>query len=85
MGSSGLLTMYGQRSFDMNETQFSGLTIAEAQEKLLTLQGKISAYQHAVELLMYDGMTTAPKGTATNRAHSLGILTEEIYKLQQGK
>ena len=69
----------------MNETQYSGLTIAEAQEKLLALQGRISAYQHAVELLMYDGMTTAPKGTAANRAHSLGILTEEIYKLSTGK
>ena len=53
----------------------------ELTEELLRLQSKISAYQHAIGLLFYDGVTTAPKGTAANRGHSLSILSEELYKL----
>jgi len=69
----------------MNESQYSGLSITEAGEKLKELQGKISAYMHAAELILYDGMTAAPKGTAGNRAHSMGILSGEIYTLNTGK
>ena len=54
-------------------------------EKLKALQEKISAYGHALGLITYDGETTAPKGTAENRAHSIGILSEEIYKLTVGE
>ena len=53
----------------------------EAKKALYDLQGKLSAYDHAVSLMYYDGATTAPKGTAENRAHSLGILTEEMYRI----
>ena len=53
----------------------------EAKEALYNLQGKLSAYDHAVSLMYYDGATTAPKGTAENRGHSLGILTEEMYRI----
>lgn len=41
----------------------------------------MSAYGHAMSLIYYDGSTTAPKGTAQNRAHTLSILSEETYKL----
>lgn len=53
----------------------------DAVKELYQLQSRLSAYEHAVSLLMYDGMTTAPKGTSENRTHSLGILSEEIYRL----
>lgn len=50
-------------------------------KELYQLQGRLSAYKHAINLLIYDGLTTAPKGTAENRAHSVGILTEEMYRI----
>ncbi|MBR3737684.1 MAG: carboxypeptidase M32 [Eubacterium sp.] len=57
------------------------MTIENAKEKLYEVQKKLSAYEHAIGLLEYDGVTTAPKGTASNRASSLGVLTQEIYIL----
>ena len=57
------------------------MNIDEAKNELYKLQSRLSAYEHAVALLYYDGATTAPKGTAENRSHSLGILTEEMYRI----
>ncbi len=56
-----------------------------ARKELSALQEKLSAYDHAMSLLNYDGETTAPKGTAPNRAHSMGILSEIVYQLSTGK
>lgn len=50
-------------------------------EQFYALQAKLSAYGHAISLIYYDGSTTAPKGTAPNRARALSILSEETYKL----
>ncbi len=61
------------------------MNIDEAKNKLSLLQAKMSAYQHALELLYYDGATTAPKGTASNRAHTYSILSEELYNLSTGE
>ncbi len=61
------------------------MTIQNAKEALLLLEERLSAYDHALSLLSYDGSTTAPKGTAANRAHSCGILSEEQYKISTGK
>lgn len=61
------------------------MELKEAREKLMSLQAKMSAYEHALGLLNYDGETTAPKATAANRAQSIGILGEEVYNLQTGK
>ena len=55
-------------------------TFEDAKKELMALQAKISAYNHAMGLMYYDGVTTAPKGTAENRAHSLSILSEEMYR-----
>ena len=57
------------------------MNFEEAKNELYKLQSRLSAYEHAVALMYYDGATTAPKGTAENRAHSLGILTEEMYRI----
>ena len=57
------------------------MTVSQALEKLSVWQKKLAAYGHATSLLSYDGSTTAPKDTAANRAQTLSVLTEEIYRL----
>ena len=57
------------------------MNISEARERLKNWQAKMSAYNHAMSLIYYDGSTTAPKGTAENRGRTLSILSEESYKL----
>ncbi len=49
---------------------------------LYGFQEKLFALQHAAELLFYDGVTVAPKESSENRARTLGIISEEIYKLK---
>lgn len=61
------------------------MTIEEARQALERLQKKLSAYEHAYSLIYYDGVTTAPKGTAGNRAQTLGVLSEEMYRLSTGE
>ncbi len=61
------------------------MELENAKKELLQLQERMSAYNHAMGLISYDGETTAPKGTAQNRAHSLGILSEITYQLSTGK
>lgn len=50
--------------------------------ELVELQRRLSAFNHAIELISYDGETAAPKCTASNRAHSISILSEEDYKIR---
>jgi len=54
-------------------------------EKFYALQSKLSAYEHAMSIIYYDGATTAPRATAQNRGHALAILSEEAYKLSTGE
>ncbi len=61
------------------------MTITQAKEQLTALQMKMSAYDHASGIIYYDGVTTAPKGTAANRAQTLAVLSEESYKLATGE
>ena len=60
------------------------MTLDNAREKLYTVQSKISAYNHALSILYYDGATTAPAGTAANRGKTLSVLSEELYKISTG-
>jgi 23S rRNA maturation mini-RNase III len=57
------------------------MNLQEARTALIAWQNKMSAYYHAMSAIYYDGDTVAPKGTAENRAHTLGILSEESYKI----
>jgi len=57
------------------------MTLTKAREQLMTLQANMSAYQHALSMLSYDGATYAPKGTGPNRARTMSFLTQERYKL----
>ena len=61
------------------------MTIEEAKAKLSALQQKMSAYQHAMSVLYYDGSTVAPRGTTANRAQTMAIFSREIYELSTGK
>ena len=57
------------------------MNLQETLKKFYAWQSKLSAYNHAMSAIFYDGSTVAPKGTAENRAHALSILSEEMYKL----
>ncbi len=61
------------------------MDIKQAKEKMMALQAKASAYTHALGSIYYDAATVAPKETSSNRAHSMGILNEELYKLMTGE
>ena len=58
----------------------SNISLEEARAQLMSLQRKMAAYEHAMGLIYYDGCTTAPGETADNRAVSMSILSEEIYR-----
>ena len=61
------------------------MELPQARKALTELQAKLSAYDHALSLLNYDGDTGAPRGTAANRAQTQGVLTEILYTLSTGK
>ena len=58
----------------------TNITLDEARTQLMALQRKMAAYEHAMGLIYYDGCTTAPKETADNRAVTMSVLSEEIYR-----
>ena len=58
----------------------TNITLDEARAQLMSLQRKMAAYDHAVGLIYYDGCTYVPKDTAENRAVTMSILSEEIYR-----
>ncbi len=45
-------------------------------------QLKTKAYNHAMGMLFYDAETCMPKGAGENLGKTLGILSEEVYKLE---
>ena len=61
------------------------MTTETARKELMILQQKIAAYDHAMGLIYYDGNTAAPRDTAGNRAQSLSVLSEELYRLTTGE
>ncbi len=60
------------------------MTVNEAKRKLTELQYRQRAYNHATSLIYYDGVTTAPRGTAANRGQTLSILSGIQYELMTG-
>ncbi len=57
------------------------MQLTEAREALKTYQSTMSAYAHAMSSIYFDGSTVAPRGTAANRAKTLGVLSEICYRL----
>ena len=61
------------------------MDLQNALQQLDQLQRKQLAYGHAMGMLSFDGATVAPSATSANRAETLGILSEEMYKLSTGE
>ena len=61
------------------------MDINTAIQQFMQLQAKLSAYQHAMSLIFYDGVTSAPKATAANRGQTLSVLSAESYMLSTGE
>ena len=61
------------------------MDIKTAIQQFMQLQAKLSAYQHAMSLIFYDGVTSAPKATAANRGQTLSVLSAESYMLSTGE
>ena len=61
------------------------MELNEARVKYKKLQEKLAAYSHAMSLINFDGVTTAPKGTSSNRSQTLSVLSEEEYLIATGK
>lgn len=56
-------------------------TAAEALQALRAVEAKQWALSHAMNMIVYDAATAAPKNTAEGRGHTLGILSEYMYEL----
>ncbi|MBQ2989065.1 MAG: carboxypeptidase M32 [Clostridia bacterium] len=56
-------------------------TPAEAMQALRAVEAKQWALSHAMNMIVYDAATAAPKNTAEGRGHTLGILSEYMYGL----
>ena len=56
-------------------------TPAEAMQALRAVEAKQWALSHAMNMIVYDAATAAPKNTAEGRGHTLGILSEYMYEL----
>ena len=54
---------------------------AEAMQALRSMEAKQWALSHAMNMIVYDAATAAPKNTAEGRGHTLGILSEYMYEL----
>ena len=57
------------------------MDIKEAKDKLAAYQKKAAAYLHALELLNFDGATSAPRGAAAARGETMATLSGELYAL----
>ena len=55
--------------------------VKEALEALKKLEAKQWALSHAMNMIVYDAATAAPKNTAEGRGKTLGILSEYMYEL----
>lgn len=60
------------------------MTVEKAKNKLFALMRKQQAYSHAMGMLYYDGVTSAPRGSAEVRGESTAILSEASYELSTG-
>lgn len=57
------------------------MELQQAVVRFKEIQKKMAAYNHAMGLLYYDSVTTAPSGASETLGATLGVLSEESYKL----
>lgn len=53
-----------------------------ARKEFKRLQERVTAINHALSLIFFDGETTAPSNTAKNRIRSMGVLNAANYNLK---
>ena len=58
------------------------MELERARVDFFHLQKRIAAFNHAAELIYFDGETTAPPGTAANRAQALECINEFLSRLK---
>lgn len=58
------------------------MTMQQKIEQFKAVLKKMKAYQHAMGVMFYDFETVMPKGAAEDFAAHMGILSEEVYKMQ---
>lgn len=58
------------------------MDLEKARVSFANLQRRICAFNHAVELIYFDGETAGPPGTAENRAQALKVLNEELQGMK---
>ncbi|MBO4235829.1 MAG: carboxypeptidase M32 [Firmicutes bacterium] len=58
------------------------MDLEQARVDFFNLQKKICAFNHAAELIYFDGETSAPPGTAANRARALDGINEIMSRLK---
>ncbi len=56
----------------------------ETVKSFKALLAKMHAYQHAISTLHYDAETVMPKKGAADFSQTMGVLSEESYKLSTG-
>ena len=57
------------------------MDITSALNYFKNLEATLNAYTHATNLLYFDGVTTAPAGSAEGRGKTMGILAGIEYDL----
>lgn len=57
------------------------MDLQEKVSQFKTIQKKMAAYNHATGLLFYDSVTSAPSDSSETLGMTLGVLSEESYKL----
>ena len=60
------------------------MDLEQARVEFAILQKKICAFNHADNLIYFDGETTAPPGTGYNRAQALDGINEILQRLKSG-
>lgn len=58
------------------------MDLEQARVDFFNLQKRICAFNHAAELIYFDGETVAPPGTAANRAQALEGINEVLSRLK---
>ena len=58
------------------------MILEQARIDFHNLQKKIAAFNHVAELIYFDGETSAPPGTAANRAQALEVINEKLHLLK---
>lgn len=74
MAAIGLLSRIRREKHNMQETV----------QSFKALLARMHAYQHAMSALQYDAETVMPKKGADDYAKTMGVLSEESYKLSTG-